>query len=58
MLTDQTASVFRAKSSPVLDVMLPIVNEMQTGTGEKRQETQPSLEQQEATARRAPRMSL
>jgi acyl dehydratase/NAD(P)-dependent dehydrogenase (short-subunit alcohol dehydrogenase family) len=45
MLTDQTATVLRAKSSPVLDVMLPIVNEMQTGTGEKR-----PLEQQEATA--------
>jgi NAD(P)-dependent dehydrogenase (short-subunit alcohol dehydrogenase family) len=29
MLTDKTATVLRAKSSPVLDVMLPIVNEMQ-----------------------------
>jgi NADP-dependent 3-hydroxy acid dehydrogenase YdfG len=29
MLTDQTANVLRSESSPVLDVMLPIVSEMQ-----------------------------
>ena len=30
MLTDQTANVLRAESSPVLDILLPIVSEMQT----------------------------